>query len=61
MSYGRYNGGQHFSKLATKRAGVEMISVAQIKRFKALGYTVEANSMTYDQAAYQLKNLKTRK
>jgi hypothetical protein len=57
MSYGRFNGGQHFTKKALK-AGTGMISPAQIKRFKQLGHDIELNSMTYDKAAHLLKNLK---
>lgn len=57
MAYGRFNGGQGFSKSALKAVN-EKVSPAQIERFKRLGYDVPVNSMSYEKAANILKNLK---
>lgn len=57
MSYGRFKGGKHFSKQAIK-AGSGTISPAQIKQFKTLGIDVKPKSMSYDEAAFRLKELK---
>lgn len=59
MSYGRFKGGQHFSKKALKDPNT--ISPAQIKRFKAFGYNLKAESMSYDKAAHVLNKLEKAK
>lgn len=61
MSFGRFKGGQHFSKKALK-AENERISPEQVKQLKAFGLgEYNLDKLSYAQAAHLLKELKTNK
>lgn len=58
MSYGRFKGGQHFSKKALD-AGIESISPEQVKRLIKYGLIdFDLSKLTYSQAAHLLKELR---